>query len=98
VNSLFDICERQHGGNAESAAAFRKTAPTLRERQVTVLEMIRAAGGTGLSAKEIAARLGVGLHTLSPRCSELKALGLIVPQGSRRDGSAVLVATLESDG
>jgi len=85
--SLLDICERKHGGNAESIAAnpsqFAKRQA--HERILAILQMCNRTG------QEVANVLGVPYHKISGRISELRhKLRLIEPTGERRDGGAVL--------
>ena len=56
--NIFDICERKHGGNKQSRAAFDRLAPKLAESQQAVLSVIRNAGLRGATNKEIAQLLG----------------------------------------
>jgi|SRR5579871_799469 predicted transcriptional regulator len=92
IDQMEDITARKHGGNAQSDAAFERLKPVLSRRRREVLDAITRRGLEGAVAKEIATELGLELHKVSGRCSELKALGLIADSGRRRDGAAVLVA------
>lgn len=93
-----DICAGRHGGAPASVDAFEAVKPSRPEHRTAVLDLVIAAGLRGITSKEIAARLGLALHKVSGRCSELKALGLVrvacKPDGTeyRRDRAAVLVA------
>lgn len=93
-----DFCERKHGGNAESEAAFKRMAPTIPAQRAMVLDMVRNAGPEGLTCKELAARLGVGMNVISGRFTENRVARDIVRKiGAdgwpvRRDGCAVYVA------
>jgi len=82
---LFDICERKHGGNAESIEANARADKRQGQRDV-----IATLTNARLTSKEIAIKLGKPLNCISGRCSELKMAGVIVPTGVRRDGSAEL--------
>jgi predicted transcriptional regulator len=83
-----DICQNKHQGNEQSTQAFQtKVAPTLRQRQIEVLQAIKNAGNQGLTCKELAEAWGIGMNAISGRFSELKKLGEIEPAGSSRDGS-----------
>lgn len=68
-----------------AAEALQPDAKTLRE---DVLAAIRAAGEWGLTADEAAARLRLSPFTTRPRCTELRAAGLIVDSGRRRENSS----------
>lgn len=93
-----DICANRHGGNAESEEAFRRLAPALPQQRALVLAKIREAGPEGMSCKEVAAALGVGMNVISGRFTELRvALEILAKRGPdgwslRRDGSKVFVA------
>lgn len=56
------------------------------ELQSRVLESIRGSGETGLTAFELAERLGLQLNTVSPRTAPLVRKGLVVDSGKRRRG------------
>jgi predicted transcriptional regulator len=85
MNMYVDICARKHGGNAMSREANRKAAPSKAESRQRVLEVLAR---DGMTCKEIAAKLGVPMHKVSGRLSELEADGLIKTFG-RRDGGGV---------
>jgi predicted ArsR family transcriptional regulator len=74
-----------------AAEALQPDAKTLRE---DVLRAIRASGEWGMTADEVAARLRLTPFTTRPRCTELRAAGLIVDSGQRRanaSGRAAIV-------
>lgn len=91
-----DICERKHGGNEQSAAAFE--ALNLNNLQAEVLDAIQSAGQRGMTCHELADQWGVGVNQISGRFSELKAKGLAAVVGTRRNEAGrlcgVLVATV----
>lgn len=87
-----DITAAKHGGNAESEAAYMRASATMALRRAEVLALIKAIGRNGMTCKEVARVMGVEMHAVSGRISELKRDGLIRPNGERRDGGAVLVA------
>lgn len=87
----YDITESRHGGNAESVSANPSDEAKAND-QVRVLAFIAGQGTHGATAKEVARHLGKSLNCVSGRCSELRKLGQVFPNGWRRDGSAVLVA------
>jgi hypothetical protein len=86
--SLFDPCERKHGGNAESRAAWQRASRGVAGARADVLRVIREADG-GATSKEVAAALGRGLNAISGRLTELAAAGAIRRTGERRDNAAV---------
>jgi predicted transcriptional regulator len=61
-----------------------------------VLFYIDSAGNHGLTCKELASTLGVGMNAISGRWTELKSAGLIEQTG-RRDGCGVYVITKKED-
>ena len=67
-----------------SVAAAMALAPMLGRLQRMALEAIRDAGGLGLTADELAARLGMDRWSIQPRTSELRRKGLIRDSGLRR--------------
>ncbi len=89
--TLFDPCENKHGGNAESEAAFERATKTAQVRREQILRLLDDRGTYGATAKEAAQCLGVELHALSGRFTELKASYQIVVTNQRRDGSRVCV-------
>ncbi|MEI7850640.1 MAG: hypothetical protein WCH86_02295 [Kiritimatiellales bacterium] len=74
---LFDPCKRKHGGNAQSVAANRKNLQHRAAQRKAVFDAISAAGGDGLTCRELAERMNVGMNCISGRFSELKAAGWI---------------------
>lgn len=82
---MTDICENRHGGNQESAEAFRAGSATLRARQRFVIWAIAyEEGKRGVTTDEIAARLKTTPNVISGRMSELKRDGFLVPTNERR--------------
>lgn len=67
-----------------SIAAANALVPKLGRLQRMALEAIREAGGHGLTADELAARLDLDRSTIQPRTSELRRKGLIRDSGHRR--------------
>jgi len=84
-----DISSRKHGGSLESKDAFTLVRGSINGMHEEVLAAIDKFGP--LTSKELAQILGRPVHSVSGRCSELKALCYLekVP-GLRREGSAVL--------
>lgn len=86
-----------------SIAAAKAIAPKLGQLQALALGAIRAAGPTGLTADELAARLGHDRWSIQPRTSELRHLGKIVDSGQRRKNctgksAIVWIACANADG
>lgn len=94
----YDVCERRHGGNAQSDAANDRAAFSKQDQRRRVLVAIRAAGLTGITCKELARALKTGQNNISGRFSELRKLGLIRVakddhgRDRTREGCAVYVA------
>lgn len=68
-----------------AAEALQDDAPRLRRE---VLRAISAAGPAGLTADEAAARLRLSPLSTRPRCTELRAAGLIEDSGARRPNAS----------
>ena len=98
---LFDVCANRSRGNPESRAAFESIRDRLTEQQERVINAIRQSDD-GLTAEEIATKLGTTVNCVSGRCSELKMQGRITTKGRRltRSGNpaAVLVLASQSTG
>ena len=73
-----------HRGVETSVAAADALAPTLGRLQRMAEVAIREAGWIGLTADELAARLGLDRWSIQPRTSELKRKGRIRDSGQRR--------------
>lgn len=69
------------GTDTSRAAAdvAAETAPLLRARALAVLERSR-----GMTADEVAGRLGISILSIRPRLTELSRLGKVRDSGSRR--------------
>ena len=67
-----------------SIAAANAIAPKLGRLQRMAAATIRDAGLSGLTADELAARLGMDRWSIQPRTTELKRKGLIRDSGQRR--------------
>ena len=67
-----------------SMAAAAALMPHLGRLQQMALVAIKAAGERGLTADELAARLGMSRWSIQPRTSELKRKGLICDSLIRR--------------
>jgi hypothetical protein len=77
--------------SAWGAQAIRSTTAILREQ---VYAEFIAAGEAGMTADEVAARLGRTVLACRPRCSELVAKGRIVPTGARRPNASGMSAAV----
>ncbi|MBL8824862.1 MAG: hypothetical protein JNJ77_19910 [Planctomycetia bacterium] len=86
-----DPAHRKHGGNESSNLAHRKALGKKRYFYSRILILLRQAGSTGRTAKELARMLGVGFNQISGRCTELVQMGFVRRLAIRRDGSAVLI-------
>lgn len=67
-----------------SIAAADALAPKLGRLQRMAAAAIRDAGGHGLTADELAARLEMDRWSIQPRTSELRRKGVIRDSGQRR--------------
>jgi hypothetical protein len=68
-----------------SIAAAVALAPKLGRLQQMAQAAIRASGDKGLTADELAAKLGMDRWSIQPRTSELRRKGLICDSGMRRE-------------
>ncbi|GGZ21598.1 hypothetical protein GCM10011273_02920 [Asticcacaulis endophyticus] len=73
-----------HRGIETSIAAAIDINPKLGRLQRVSEAAIRDAGTQGLTADELAAKLGQDRCSIQPRTSELKRLGIIIDSGLRR--------------
>jgi hypothetical protein len=72
-------------GKAETGRdAAEAIAPKCGRLQRLTLEAIRLAGMHGCTADETAEACGMDRWSIQPRCSELRAKGLIMDSGRRR--------------
>lgn len=62
--------------------SWEQTCLTLGPRQLEVMECL-AVNHPGLTAWELAARLGRMIHALRPRITELRKKGLVIENGER---------------
>lgn len=67
----------------EAAEAMAPTAPQLRARALAVLER-----SNGLTADEVAGRLGLSILSIRPRVTELSRLGKVRDSGIRRHNAS----------
>lgn len=73
-----------HRGVQTSVEAGEAIAPDLGRLQRMAERAIRAAGDKGLTADELAARLGMARWSIQPRTTELQRKGFIQDSGHRR--------------
>jgi hypothetical protein len=83
-----DPCERKHGGNIDSRAAWERVSSQRRETYEKILAFFYASTNP-LSPKEVCQRMGKHPSDLSGRFTELKEMGILHPiddtfEGSRR--------------
>lgn len=83
-----------HKGNEESRKAFETIRDRLTEQQERVLRAIRASDN-GLTAEEIAEKLGTTVNCVSGRATELKIAGKIYKAGVRLTRSGCSAAILK---
>lgn len=76
-----------HRNVETSVATADALAPKLGRLQRMAEGAIREAGWLGLTADELAERLGMDRWSIQPRTSELKRKGLIRDSGQRRPNS-----------
>ena len=69
----------------EAAARLEPVAAYMR---ALVLQTIRRAGANGLTAHEAADVLGLPATSTAPRCTELRAAGLVRDGGGRRTNAS----------
>lgn len=81
-------------GSATSEAAARSMDAQLNELQNLVLNLVRAAGGAGVTCDEVEARLNLRHQTASARINELVRKGKIVDAGKRRKTRSGRAATV----
>jgi hypothetical protein len=82
--SLDDICAWRHRGNPESVAANAQVEPTKEETRVRIYDFACARGDAGITTDEISEAWGLPPNRVSPRITELKVDGRLVPTDRRR--------------
>jgi len=87
MTDLFDYPSSPGARNRDTsraaADAMAATAPLLRGKVLAVLER-----SNGLTADEVAGRLGLSILSIRPRCTELSRLGQIRDSGDRRNNAS----------
>jgi hypothetical protein len=83
-----DMCAGKHGGDIASSLAFDRASHKTRERQQEVIDMLRAHGP--LTTADIARIANTDRNVYDPRCTELRAMGVIERTGEMRNGCHVL--------
>ncbi len=91
---LFDICARNHVGNAQSRAAHEVILPTKQNAYVRILTEL-TANPRGLTCEQLEESLGLKHQTASARVSELVRDGLIVVDGTRPTSSGCRARVLK---
>jgi hypothetical protein len=76
-----------HRNVVTSITAAAALAPKLGRLQRMAEDTIRDAGAYGLTADELAGKLGMDRWSIQPRTSELRSKGLIRDSGQRRPNS-----------
>lgn len=76
-----DITANRHKGNAQSVSAFEKLKPTAAEKREQVFQFVKSMGTEGATTDQIAYISGLPANEVSPRMSDLKKEGRIVPTG-----------------
>lgn len=93
---LFDVCSNRHGGNPESVEANESIAGEKYQLRERVLAFIKGRGDVGATCDEMEQELGLRLHTISARCTELLKSERVTRSGVRKTRSgrnaSVLVA------
>jgi len=89
---IFDYCAKNHGGNAESAAAFKSLSGA--ELRGKVMAYISSRGKEGATCDEIEQALGISHQSASARCTELKANGDVHTLTTRKTRSGRAAAVL----
>lgn len=79
-----DICERKHGGNAESEEAHASIISSKQKQYQQITELLARRGEKGATVYELHRWLDMRYTAASARCSELKAKKAISPNGDRR--------------
>lgn len=82
---------KERGTSKDAAKAVSGGAAGLRER---VLEAIRHAGPSGLTADQAAFSVGLTPFSARPRVTELSKAGKIVRTGTRRENASGLKAAV----
>lgn len=77
----FDPCERKHGGDRESKAAFKRVDTDT--DMAMILEIIRRSR-SGVTLDDVSAAIGRPPNAISGRFTSLKASGQIVATGETR--------------
>lgn len=64
-----------------SREAYASVAPHIGQKQAVVLGVIRS--GNGMTNAEIAQALHLPINCVTPRCLELRKMGLVIEMGKR---------------
>lgn len=80
---------RDRDTSRAAAAEIAQEVPQLRARALAVLER-----SNGLTADEVAGRLGLSILSIRPRVTELARLGKVRDSGQRRPNASGRMATV----
>lgn len=100
LNFVFDICAKKHKGNELSRSAHASIQGAKKDQHRHILFYLAHCGRRGATSYEIMNATGMRQASVSARCSELKALNLITPNGETRktdSGRAAAVLVLTSN-
>jgi len=93
--SIDDICRNRHKGNKYSETANTSLRGGAKAKIcAAIVQHVASRGAIGATAEEIMNSLSMRYATVSARCSELKASGVLVEQGSRKTTSGRPAAVL----
>lgn len=83
-----------------SQQAAKALEPSVVRYRALVFHAIENAGAGGLTADEAADVLKLGILTVRPRCSELRAMGLVKDSGQRRPNASgnPMIVWVRTDG
>ncbi len=90
-----DPCSNRHKGNPQSTAAFNVIADKITDKQRELLEAIKAAP-YGITLDGLSEAYNVPPNAISGRVSELKRLGKIYTDGTRKTRSGCSAAVLKA--
>ena len=84
-----DITIRRHKNNAASNDANVRANKTKPRDRMRVLDFAIRSGGR-IYSKQVARALGVEIHQISGRISEMQAMGMFEDTGEREEGCRIL--------
>ena len=68
-----DICENKHKGDENSLNSFENCKKSFQAVRDKILKYLDSRASDGATSEEISRAIGLPLHSISGRCSELKA-------------------------